>query len=331
MILTRTPHRLSLCGGGTDIPPLCHELGGMVVGGAITQYAHVVAKRLPPFHGYKSRITYNKIESVSDHSEIEHRAVRACLDFLRIDYGVEILYQADIPARSGTGSSSTALVGLLNALAGLEGKFFTPERLAREAILIERDVLQENVGYQDQIWAASHTGGPATIRFLQDGTYVVSPLGLTADAARDLEEHLFLFFTNMPRNSTEVAATYYDRLKDMRQYHYSLLELTERAVTAIRRSDHEGLGKLLDLSWRAKSMLSPAVNPPRVSELYMRARLAGAWGGKLMGAGGGGTLVVAAPKEKSVELIAEMVGQGCVHIPFRFAPVGSYVAMADSQ
>lgn len=302
-----------------------------MVGGAITQYAHVWAKRLPPFHPYKTRLVYNKTELVTDNSQIEHRAARACLDFLRIDYGVEIIYGADIPARSGTGSSSSFVVGLLNALACLEGKFFTPERLAREAILIERDVLQENVGYQDQIWAASNTGGPATIRFLQDGTYVVSPLGLSADAVRDLENHLFMFFTNMPRNSTEVAATYYDRLKDMRQYHLSLLEMTERAVSAIRRADHEGLGKLMDLSWRAKSMLSPAVNPPRVSELYMRARLAGAWGGKLMGAGGGGTLVVVAPKEKSDELVREMTGQGCVHIPFQFARVGSYVVMADAQ
>lgn len=329
MIVTRTPHRLSICGGGTDIPPLCHEYGGLVVGGAITQYAYITVRRLPPFHEYKSRIIYTNIELVKDHGDIQHGAVKACLEHVGQNDGVEIFHQADIPARSGTGSSSTFVVGLLNALHSLRGNFLGPEALATEAIRIEQDILRENVGFQDQVWAASHTGGPAAIHFHPDRTRTVIPLGLSEDHVRDLEKHLLLFYTNLPRTSSDVAATYYEKLKDSVDRHFAMVRLAEECVTCIRKADYEGLGVRVDRAWRLKASLSPQVCPPRVSDLYMRGRLAGAWGGKLMGAGGGGCIFLVAPVGSSAAIIEEMRGLGCVHIPFRFARMGSHVMVAE--
>jgi D-glycero-alpha-D-manno-heptose-7-phosphate kinase len=328
VLITRTPHRISILGGGTDIPPVVQEHGGLVLGGAIDKYAHITAKSLPPFHEYKSRVVYSKTELVDDHGDIQHGAVRACLEAVDVKEGVEIVHQADIPARSGTGSSSTFVVGLLHALYALKGKSRTPEELAREAIRIEREVLQENVGFQDQVWAAQH-GGPASIRFFPDGTYIFSPLPLSADHLLDLERHLLLFFTNISRSSTEIAASYYGKLSDSLDRHYSLLRATEEGIDAVQRAQYERLGKLVDTTWRMKSALSTQVCPERVSDLYMRARLCGAFGGKLTGAGGGGCLLLIAPPERHQEIITEMTQQKAVWIPFRFCQMGSHIIFAD--
>lgn len=328
MITTRTPLRVSILGGGTDCGEACAEHGGLVVGGAINQHAHLTVKHLPPFHAYRSKIAYSQIECVGDHGSIQHGAVRACLEHCGITEGVEIHHMSDAPARSGTGSSSTFVVGLLNALYALKGEFRPPEDLAREAIYIEQTVLKENVGMQDQIWAATHSG-PAFIRFHPGGSYTFSPLGLSPDHIADLENHLLLYFTNIARNSTEVAGTYYGKLKDDLGRHFAMMHLAEEGISAIRRADYEKLGKLVDSSWRMKAALSPAVCPEAVSVLYGKARIAGAVGGKLTGAGGGGSCLLIAEPKFHQDIHEVMAEAGCVRIPFKFSPVGSHVIFAD--
>jgi D-glycero-alpha-D-manno-heptose-7-phosphate kinase len=291
-------------------------------------FAHVSVYNLLPYHHHKTRLVYSDIELVKDHSEISHRAIKACFDLVGVDDGLEVVYHSDIPARSGTGSSSSFLVGLLHALSAHRGQYLSPDELAQRAIHIEQDVLRENVGYQDSIWAAL-PGGLGTIRFYPGGDYVYSPLALTPDHEKDLEQHLLLAYTTIQRTSSEVAASYYGKLKDTLGRHFAMIRLAEDGCTAIRRADYERLGHLIDQSWRLKSGLSPEVCSPAIAELYMRARLAGSWGGKLMGAGAGGCLALVVPPEKRADVVAALREGGALPIAFHFCRSGSHIAFAD--
>lgn len=297
------------------------------MGGAISLSSYLTVRPLPPFHSHKSRIVYSDIELVKDHKDIQHAAVRACLEQTGTESGVEVFHQSDIPARSGTGSSSTFVVGLLNALYAEKGQCRTHDELAMEAIHVERDVLKENVGCQDQIFAA-HSGSPAQIRFHKDGTYTYVPLGLTAEHERELERHLLIFFTGISRDSTLVAGSYYHKLEETATRHFSMVRLAEEATESILKRDYERLGRCVDGSYRLKSSLSPEVSPQSVSRLLMKARVLGAFGGKIMGAGGGGCLVVVAPPEKSETIVKGLQDELCVHLPFSFTTMGSHVVYA---
>lgn len=328
MITTRTPHRLSLLGGSTDIGEACFLHGGLVLGSAIDLFAHLTVYNLLPYHPHKTRLVYNKIECVRAHSEIEHRAIKACFDLVGIEDGLEVVYHSDIPARSGTGSSSSFIVGLLNALYAHKGCFVSPDELAQRAIHIEQEVLRENVGFQDSIWAAL-PGGLGTIRFHPGGDYVYSPLALSHDHEKELEDYLLLAYTNIPRTSSEVAATYYPKLKDSLDRHFAMIRLAEDGIQAVRRADYQKLANLIDQSWRLKASLSPEVCPAAVSSLYMKARLAGALGGKLCGAGGGGSLMVVVAPERREEVSRALREAGAIPIPFRFCRSGTHIAFAD--
>ena len=210
MIISRTPFRISLFGGGTDYPTWFREHGGAVIGTAIDKYCYISVRRLPPFFEHKSKIVYSKVELVKELAEIEHPAVRGILTDMGVTDGLEIHHDADLPARSGLGSSSSFTVGLLNALNALNAKMISKRDLGRQAIRIEQEVLKEDVGCQDQIWAAY--GGFNRIDFHQDGTFSVMPFILPPARRTELSQSLMMFFTGFSRFATDFAQ---DQIKNM--------------------------------------------------------------------------------------------------------------------
>jgi D-glycero-alpha-D-manno-heptose-7-phosphate kinase len=312
MIISRTPFRISLFGGGTDYPAWFREHGGAVVGAAIDKYCYITVRRLPPFFEHRSRIVYSQVELVHNVSEIKHPAVRGILTDRAIRDGLEIHHDADLPARSGLGSSSSFTVGLLHALAALDAKMMSKRDLAREAIRIEQDVLKENVGSQDQLWAAY--GGFNRIEFFPDDTFSVTPIIMPPDRREDINRSLMLFFTGFSRFASDFAQ---DQIKNIGRRTSQLKTMRSMVDTAVDiltnpKAPLRQLGELLDASWRLKRELADSVSNPQLDEIYEAGREAGAIGGKLLGAGGGGFMVFLVEPE----LLAESDG--------RFVLVRSY-------
>lgn len=327
MIITRTPFRLSFLGGGSDYPQWFNKHGGLCVGGTIDKFNFITVRYLPPYHDYKSRIVYSKIETAQHNADIQHGAVLETIRHLNLEkYGLEILHAADLPGRSGTGSSSAFVVGLLNALSSLQGTRMSPRELADAAIHIEQTRLKETVGCQDQTWAAH--GGLKVIRFQRDQTEVL-PLTITHDQVDDLQDHLMLFFTGIQRTSSEIAKQYAGTLETKTAEMWAMMRLAEQGIEALYGSQWEKLGQLMDQSWRIKCSLSADVSTEAIHRMYSTARLSGAFGGKIIGSGGGGCLLVVAPQERHQEIIAQLAGEGCVHIPFRFHSSGSSVIFCE--
>jgi len=298
MIISRTPFRISLFGGGTDYPAWFREHGGAVVGTAIDKYCYITVRRLPPFFEHKSRIVYSQVELVHNVSEIKHPAVRGILTDRAIKDGLEIHHDADLPARSGLGSSSSFTVGLLHALAALYAKMMSKRDLAREAIRIEQDVLKENVGSQDQIWAAY--GGFNRIEFFPDGTFSVTPIIMPPERREDVNRSLMLFFTGFSRFASDFAQ---DQIKNIGNRTSQLKTMRSMVDTAVDiltdpKASLRQLGELLDASWRLKRELADSVSNPQLDEIYEAGSEAGAIGGKLLGAGGGGFMVFLVEPEK---------------------------------
>jgi D-glycero-alpha-D-manno-heptose-7-phosphate kinase len=287
MIVTRTPLRVSLFGGGTDYPDWYRNYGGSVLGFAINRYIYISMRHLPPFFDHKHRIVYSKIENVRTFSEIQHPAVRAILMELAEDTGLEIHHDSDLPARSGLGSSSSFTVGLINALMALKGRMMTKEALASEALRIEQEVIGEAVGSQDQTWAAY--GGINRIEFQTTGDITVSPLIVSRERRDHLLGNLMLFFTGVSRFAVEVAQQKINNIKDQSANLKDLHGLVKQAESVIAsHSDLDELGRMLHESWMIKRGLAKAVSNDVIDAIYTSARNAGAIGGKLLGAGGGG-------------------------------------------
>ena len=291
MIISRTPFRVSLFGGGTDYPVWFRKHGGAVLGLAIDKFCYISVRRLPRFFEHRSRIVYSQIELVNSTAEIRHPAVRAILSDLGVNEGLEIHHDADLPARSGLGSSSSFTVGLLHALYALDSKMISKRDLALEAIRIEQDVLKEPVGSQDQLWAAY--GGFNRIDFLPDGTFTVSPIIVSPQRRREFNQSLMLFFTGFSRFATDFAE---DQIKNIGNRKGQLMALRGMVDTAVEILIDEKiplreLGALLHESWQLKRELADSVSNRQIDEIYESARDAGALGGKLLGAGGGGFMV----------------------------------------
>lgn len=298
MIISRTPYRVSLFGGGTDYPPWYREHGGSVLGMSINKYCYLSVRYLPPFFEHRHRIVYSKIENVQDIDQIQHPAVRAVFQEMGVDQGLEVHHDGDLPARSGLGSSSSFTVGLLNALYALRGQRATKLDLAREAIRIEQDVICENVGDQDQIWAAH--GGFNRIHFHHSGRFDVEPVIMGKQRQQVLMDHLMLFFTGFSRYATEVVK---DQLANMSQ-RTSQLHAIRRMVDDAQEilsdvnADIAGIGHLLHESWQQKRQLAQTVSTGAIDEIYAEGMAAGAIGGKLLGAGGGGFILFFVPPER---------------------------------
>ncbi|HEV7369531.1 kinase [Arenibaculum sp.] len=288
MIITRTPFRISLFGGGTDYPKWYQDHGGAVLGMAIDKYCYISLRRLPPFFAHRHRIVYSRIENVRELSEIEHPAVRAVLQEDGVEDGLEIHHDGDLPARSGMGSSSSFTVGLLHALSALRGRMATKRHLAEEAIRIEQHVIGENVGSQDQIWAAF--GGLNRIDFRQDGAFTVSPLIVPRTRETELLGHMMLFFTGLSRHASEIARSQIENMGRRAAQLRAMRAMVDEAQSILANpgADIRLLGHMLNDAWMLKRELASNVTTGAIDEMYQAGCEAGAIGGKVLGAGGGG-------------------------------------------
>jgi D-glycero-alpha-D-manno-heptose-7-phosphate kinase len=325
MIVTRTPFRISFFGGGTDYPAWYHEHGGLVLASTIDKYCYISCRYLPPFFEHKHRIVYSKIENVKSIAEIEHPAVRAVLGWVGCERGLEIHHDGDLPARSGLGSSSSFTVGLVNALCALDGKYIAKEDLAAKAIYIEQTIIKENVGSQDQISAAF--GGFNRIEFHQNDTFQVSPIVLSKRRFDELQGSLMLYFTGLSRIASEIAKSTIDNLRSRVTELRKMGDMVDEAIRIIQApgTPIDEFGKLLDQSWRYKRELSSNVSTPEIDRIYDEALKAGATGGKIIGAGGGGFLLLFVRPELQDRVKTQL--RRLIHVPFQFENSGSRVVL----
>ncbi|MSP97729.1 MAG: kinase [Betaproteobacteria bacterium] len=325
MIITRTPFRISFFGGGTDYPAWFRERGGAVVATTIDKYCYISCRYLPPFFEHRHRIVYSKIENVRDVSEIKHPAVRAVLGWRGVTRGLEIHHDGDLPARSGLGSSSAFTVGLLHALSALEGRYISKQELATQAIHVEQDVIRESVGSQDQVLAAF--GGFNRIEFRTDGTFQADPIILTGSRVAELQSRLLLCFTGLSRYAPEIAKATIDNFASREPELTAMRLMVDEAIAVLRDTGKpiDRFGRLLDESWQQKRRLSDKISTPEIDDLYARARKRGAIGGKILGAGGGGFLLLYAEPDAHAGIREELAG--LVHVPIRFESEGSKVVL----
>jgi D-glycero-alpha-D-manno-heptose-7-phosphate kinase len=328
MIISRTPFRLSFFGGGTDYPAWYRRHGGAVLAATIDKYCYITARYLPPFFEHRYCIVYSKMEYCQTIAEIQHPAVREVIRFLGIDRGLEIHHDGDLPARSGMGSSSAFTVGLLHALHALTGRMASKQQLALESVHLEQDVLQETVGSQDQVLAAY--GGLNHVSFLENGEIAVRPVTISADRIRELNAHLMLFYTGIKRTASTIADTYVNDIDRRRRQLRIMKDLVDEGL-AVLNSQQEltPFGELLHEAWQAKRSLSASVSNSDVDDLYETAIAAGAIGGKLAGAGGGGFLLLFVPPDRQEDVRARL--DSLIHVPFRFEFSGSQVLFADTD
>lgn len=322
MVITKTPFRISFFGGGSDYPVYYENNGGgAVLSTSINKYCYITCRHLPPFFEHKHRIVWSKTELVKDIEEIQHSSVRETLKFLNIQKGVEIHHEADLPARSGLGSSSSFTVGLLHALYALSGKMVTKRQLALDAIHIEQERLKENVGSQDQTAAAF--GGFNKIEFGGSHKINVLPIALGHDRLNAFQDHLMMFFTGLARNSSEVAAEQILNTPKKTAEIKRMLEMVGEAVTMLEKGSFDDFGALLHESWQIKRGLTSQITNSFIDEVYEAGREAGAIGGKLLGAGGGGFILFFVKPERQSKVREKLNKLLCV--PFKFEKFGSHI------
>ena len=297
----------------------------MVLATTIDKYCYITCRRLPPFFTHKHRIVYSRIETVAATEEIEHPSVKACLQWANVHSGLEIHHDGDLPARSGLGSSSSFTVGLLNALVAADGKMISKEELARNAIHVEQELIGESVGSQDQISAAY--GGFNRIQFNRNGSFDITPVILSAARRSELSDHLMLCFTGVSRIASEVAKTKIANIKNRQAELTRMGEMVDQAIDILQDDQRpiEDFGRLLDSSWQQKRRLSEQVSSPEIDALYAEAMSAGAIGGKILGAGGGGFFLLFAKPEHQAGIRQRL--SALVHVPFTFDDSGSRVVL----
>lgn len=321
MIITKTPFRMSFFGGGTDMPSFFNEYGGAVISTTFDKYCYVNVRHMPPFHPYISELVYSKIERVNDIKEIEHPLIRECMRLHDI-HEIRLTYEGDLPARTGLGTSSTFAVGMLNAFCAMKGKMMSKRQLAQEAIHVERDILQEHGGWQDQVAAAY--GGLNRIDF-KDDDFEVHPIVISPERKKELDDNLLLFYTGIQRFSSEIQADTFAKPVDKIQQLKDMLALVDEAESILCNKDASlnEFGKLLDTTWKLKRGTGTKVSNGSIDELYSQAIKAGASGGKLLGAGGGGFLLFYCEKEKQDSLKKAM--EKLMIVPFNFENGGTHV------
>ncbi len=323
MIISRTPFRVSLFGGGSDYPRWYREHGGTVFGFAIDKYCYISVRYLPPFFEHRYRIVYSKIELVSEIEEIKHPAVRAVLAELDEQSGLEIHHDGDLPARSGLGSSSSFTVGLLNALYTKRNKTMDKKVIAQEAIRIEQEVIKEHVGSQDQVWAAY--GGLNRIDFPRSGDFEVHSVYAEPARVKALTTNCLLVFTGVSRLASEVAQKKIENLRARESQIRTMTAMVDEAIDIISSPQRPlaDMGALLHESWKLKRELASAVTTPIVDEVYEAARAAGAIGGKLLGAGGGGFMLLYVDPEHQAAVRERL--KDLVQVRYDIAAEGSTV------
>lgn len=329
MIITKTPLRVSFFGGGTDYPVWYREHGGAVLSTTIDKCCYLTCRRMPPFFEYRSRVSYSRVENVNRNNEIQHPSVRACLQYLKFDEGIEVHHVADLPARTGLGTSSAFTVGLLHALYALNNQMRTRQALALDAIHVERDLLQEAVGAQDQVSAAY--GGFNRINFGKDGDIDVRRILVPEGRVNELENHLALYFTGFSRIASEVAQEQLKMTASKVNELNRILEMVDEAESIVTNLNRpiEDFGRMLHETWQLKRSLTGKISSAEIDEIYEAGREAGAIGGKLLGAGGGGFMLFFVAPEKRAALRDRLKKLLCV--PFKFSKRGSEVVVYEPE
>ena len=321
MIITKTPFRMSFFGGGTDMESFFKEYGGAVLSTTFDKYCYVNVRHLPRFFDYSTELSYSKIERVNDIEDIQHPAIRNAMKMLDM-HEIRLTYEADLPARSGLGTSSSFAVGMLNAFYALKGKYADKKKLADEAIYLERVLCNEAGGWQDQI--AASFGGLNRINFSADG-YEVLPVIISPERKRQLNDNLLMFFTGFTRFSSDVQkannVTSTDKKTQLKEM-YALVDDAEEILTNKNKS-LDDFGYLLDHTWKLKRQTGNSISTSNIDALYQKGVEAGALGGKLLGAGGGGFLLFYVQPEKQDAVKLAM--RDLLYIPFKFEDGGTQV------
>lgn len=320
MIITQTPFRMSFFGGGTDFPGFYNEHGGAVISTSFDKYCYVNVRHLPRFFDYSTELSYARTERVVDVNEIEHPAIREAMKYLDM-HEIRLTYEADLPARSGLGTSSSFAVGMLNAFYALKGKYADKRKLADDAIYLERELCRESGGVQDQI--AASFGGFNRINFSAEG-YTVDPIIISPQRKKTLNDNLMLFFTGFSRFSSEIQVSTEGAMKDKTAQlleMYSLVDDAEKIL--VSKCDLSEFGRLLDHTWKLKRGITSKISTDSIDGLYQTAIKAGALGGKLLGAGGGGFLLFYVEKDKQEQVRKAL--DNLLYVPFEFENGGTRV------
>lgn len=322
MIITKTPFRMSFFGGGTDLEEFFINNTGAVISTTFDKYCYVTVRHLPPFFDYSSHLTYSKMEYVCSYDEIEHPAIRNAMRMLDM-HEIRLTYDSDLPARSGLGTSSSFAVGMLNAFHALKGEYVDKKTLADEAIYLERTLCKEAGGWQDQI-AASY-GGLNKIVFNKNGSYEVIPIIIHQDRKKQLNDSLVLFFTGFTRFSSEMHRLNSTCSESKQLHQKKLLTLVDEAQKVLEDSDRDlnDFGFLLDETWRIKRNTGKGITTDEIDQLYERGISAGALGGKLLGAGGGGFILFFVEPKNRNSLIDALKDK--LYVPFEFEDGGTRV------
>lgn len=322
MIICKTPFRISFFGGGTDYPVWYEKHGGAVLSTSIDKYCYLTARFLPPFFDHRHRIVYSKVENVKTTAQIQHPVVRAVLKQFHMKRGVEIHHDGDLPARSGLGSSSAFTVGMLNSLHALRGNIISKMDLAKQAIHIERDVLHESVGSQDQVAVAC--GGFNRITFNKDHSFLIEPMTLRAERLAQLKGHLLLIFTGFSRFASDIASEQIRNTVGRKKELTEIKQIVDHAVDILSgKQDIVEFGKLLHKSWQLKRSLSIKISNPTLDNLYETALKYGALGGKVLGAGGGGFMLFFVRPENRKKLKQAL--RNYLEVTFDFENEGSQI------
>lgn len=328
MIISRTPFRVSFLGGGTDYPAWFREHGGAVLATTIDKYCYISCRYLPPFFDHRTRIAYSRIEHARTNEDIQHPAVRGVLQYMNITDGLEIHHDGDLPARTGLGSSSSFTVGLLHALYTLQHIMPSKSELARAAIHVEQTVLQESVGCQDQMMAAH--GGLCRVNFLPNGDIGQTPIVMKPERLTAFQDHLLLYFTGFSRIASEIAKEQIERTKQRRVELFAMLQMVQEGISVLSGDrDLCEFGELLHETWMVKRSLTSKITTPMINDIYEAARRAGALGGKLLGAGGGGFMLLFAKPETHAHIKAAL--PGLLQVPFRFEGMGSQIVFYQQE
>ena len=322
MIISRTPYRISFFGGGTDYPSWYLKNGGAVLSTTIDKYIHISCRYLPPFFDHKYRIVWSRIENVKEISQIKHRAVKEMLKYFKIKSGLEIHYDGDLPSRSGMGSSSVFVVGLMNLLNSFQGRKINKKLLAQRSIYFEQKILKDVVGSQDQI--AATYGGFNKIVFNTGGSFDVHPISIKKVTLKNLNRNLILLYTGLKRTAQDIAKSYVNKLTKSKKTHIlQISNFVRDTEKALKNGDLNDFGKLLHESWLEKKSLSSHISSSKLDEIYNSAISKGALGGKLLGAGGGGFFLFYVPYFKQKNFFKHF--SKLINVPFKFTSTGSKI------
>lgn len=323
MIISRTPYRISFFGGGTDYPVHYKKHGGAVLATSINKYCYITCRYLPPFFDHKHRVVYSIVENTNSISEIKHPSVRETLKYMKIDRGVELHHDGDLPARAGLGTSSSFTIGLVNAIYALQGKMVTKRRLALDAIHIEQELIKENVGSQDQIIAAF--GGFNKIEFNGDEDFKVLPVTIKSEKIKLLQDNMMLFFTGFSRTASSIAEEQIKKTPEKEKELKKMAKMVDEAINILDDNslDLTDFGKLLHDGWMIKRKLTNKITNKNIDEIYKRAIKGGAIGGKLLGAGGGGFILLFVKPEDQKNVKEKL--RDLLYVPFKFENLGAQI------